>query len=63
MGKSICKICVCQQETDTFIVIIWEDPLYYMGRDENVFHSAPQGYPLCTGKYPYYYSGIFYQLL
>ena len=46
--KIICIICIYQPETDTFIGI-------------RISHCSPQGIPLCTGKYPHYYSGIFYK--
>ena len=30
---------------------------------DDLCHCALQGIPLCTGKYPHYYPGMFYRLL
>ena len=44
--------------------IYWDNiRKYHIYWDENVSHCAPQRISFCTGRYPHYYSGIFYQFL
>lgn len=53
--------CIAWRKIIWIILYTYQKLIIYW--DENVSHFAPQGIPLCTGKFAHHYSGIFFQLL